>query len=112
MAVALALSATLCAQQRTNDGTAVPRLIRFNGSHHSTGPQVQTGVMGATFSIYREQNDGTPFWNEVQNVQPDKDGNYSVLLGSTRSEGMPVDLFGDLECMYAMHGHRKLTQKM
>jgi hypothetical protein len=94
---ALALATATFAQQPSNEPAVVPHLIRFNGSDHNTTAQVQAGVVGGTFSIYREQNDGTPLWNETQNVQRDKDGNYSVLLGSTRSEGMPVDLFTTTE---------------
>jgi trimeric autotransporter adhesin len=30
---------------------------------------------------------------ETQNIQPDKNGHYTVLLGSTKPEGLPVDLF-------------------
>lgn len=91
---ALIFSVTICAQPQSNQATAVPRFIRFNGSYHSTQ---QMPVVGATFSIYRQQYDGTPLWNEIQNVQPDKDGNFSALLGSTVSEGMPVDLFTGTE---------------
>jgi hypothetical protein len=89
LVVSLALSASIYAQQ----ATAVPRLIRFNASYHTANQQTQPPVVGATFSIYREENDGTPLWSEVQNIRPDKDGNYTALLGATRSEGMPVDLF-------------------
>jgi hypothetical protein len=53
--------------------------------------------VGATFCIYREQYDGTPLWSETQNVQPGNDGSYTVLLGSTRSGGMPLDLFTTTE---------------
>jgi hypothetical protein len=103
-AVALSLSADIYDQQQQLKGTAVPRLIRFNGSHH--GQRVQAGVVGATFSVYREQYDGTPLWSEIQNVQPDKDGNYSILLGSTRTDGMPLDLFATAEPLLAGSGGR------
>ena len=96
LALALVFSASICAQQ-ANDATVVPRLIRFNSSYHSASQPNQTPIVGATFSIYREQNDGTPLWSEIQNVQPDKDGNYSVLLGSTHPEGVPLDLFTTAE---------------
>jgi len=83
----LTLAACIGAQQPVNEVSAVPRLIRFNGAWHGAA------VTGATFSIYREQYDGTPLWREIQNVQPAKDGRYTVLLGSTRPDGMPLDLF-------------------
>ena len=93
LASVFALSASICAQQQANEATGVPHLIRFNGFYQRAGQPAQTAVVGATFSIYREQHDGTPLWSEIQNIQPDKDGNYTVLMGSTRADGMPLDLF-------------------
>jgi hypothetical protein len=87
---ALILSVSVHAQQQT---AAVPRLIRFNGSYHAVNQQAQIGAIVATFTIYRDESAWTPLWSEAQSIQPDKDGNYSVLLGSTRGEGMPADLF-------------------
>jgi hypothetical protein len=50
-------------------------------------------VIGMMFSLYELQEGGTPLWSESQNVQLDSQGRYTVLLGATRSEGLPVDLF-------------------
>ena len=50
-------------------------------------------MVGVTFALYSEQSGGAPLWLETQNVQPDKYGHYTVVLGSTKSEGLPVDLF-------------------
>jgi hypothetical protein len=52
------------------------------------------GPIGATFAIYNEPEGGTPLWTEEQNVELDAAGNYSVLLGSTKNEGVPAELFG------------------
>jgi len=52
-----------------------------------------TGVTGVTFLLYREPQGGVPLWLETQNVQPGKDGRYSVALGSTTSGGLPEDVF-------------------
>src|SRR5689334_10058255 len=71
---------------------AVPRIVRFAGAVRNA-PKQPSGIVGATFSIYREQDGGAALWSEVQNVEVDRDGNYTALLGSTRSEGVPVDLF-------------------
>jgi outer membrane lipoprotein-sorting protein len=54
-------------------------------------------MLGATFAIYREQQGGTALWSEVQNIEPDKDGSYTVLLGATTNDGVPVDLFASGE---------------
>jgi hypothetical protein len=94
------LSRTLCAfctlavvyAQQAPDSVTVPRLIRYAGTYHSDSQKL-VGALGVRFSIYREQEGGTPLWTEIQNVQPDKDGSYAVLLGSTQREGVPVELF-------------------
>jgi len=46
-----------------------------------------------TFSLYAEQEGGAPLWTETQNVVPDKAGHYSVMLGSTTSQGLPSSVF-------------------
>jgi len=42
---------------------------------------------------YRQQDSGAPLWLETQNVTPDQAGHYTVLLGSTRADGISADLF-------------------
>ena len=53
--------------------------------------------MGVTFAIYNQQDGGAPVWMETQNVTLDASGNYSVLLGSTTTTGLPADLFSQQE---------------
>ena len=78
--------------------TAVPNLINYSGTLAlSSGPGVSTKTVGVTFAIYRQQDRGAPLWLETQNVTPDSTGHYSVLLSSTRAEGIPVDLFNTQE---------------
>ena len=36
-------------------------------------------------------------WMETQNVTPDSNGQYSVILGSTTATGLPDDLFSQQE---------------
>jgi hypothetical protein len=88
-----------------NSGTSVsvvPRLIKFSGV---IGPQVTqindnetlkdlsgTPIMVA-FSLYELQEGGGPLWSEAQKVQLDEQGRYTVLLGATQPEGLPLDLF-------------------
>lgn len=52
-----------------------------------------SGVVGVTFALYAEQTSTAALWVETQNVQADANGDYSVLLGSTKPEGLPVELF-------------------
>ena len=81
-------------QQASSLGVA-PRLIRYNAALPSS--LSETGAVGVTFSVYRSQFDGAPLWSEVQNVQADSKGGYSVMLGSTRNEGLPMELFNTSE---------------
>jgi hypothetical protein len=69
----------------------VPRLIRVNGAMPEDA-QKQSSV-SITFALYKEQNSSDPLWQETQNVRADATGHYSVLLGATQQEGLPLDVF-------------------
>jgi hypothetical protein len=71
----------------------VPRLLKLGGVLKDDAGLPRTGVVGISFSVYKDQQGGSALWMETQNVEPDALGNYTVLLGSTHSEGMPLDLF-------------------
>jgi hypothetical protein len=73
--------------------TALPRLVRFNGTAKDLNGNPLTGVIGITFALYSEQNGGAPLWLETQNVQADGNGHYTVLLGASKPDGLPIDLF-------------------
>ena len=111
IAVGLALCATLaCAQDSAAPASTgqpvtaspIPRLINFSGT---IGPQITlitqnqtqastpTRAIDITFSLYELQEGGAPLWSESQKVQLDEQGHYTVLLGSTQPEGLPLDLF-------------------
>jgi hypothetical protein len=49
--------------------------------------------MGVTFLLYREAQGGTPLWMETQNVTPERNGRYTVMLGASKPEGLPAELF-------------------
>jgi hypothetical protein len=85
------LLATFAAGQ-SNTAT-VPRLVRFSGVAKDETGQPKTGVLGVTFALYKEKEGGSPLWLEVQNVQADSNGRYSALLGSTKPDGIPAELF-------------------
>ncbi len=71
----------------------VPRLIKFSGVAKDAAGQRRSGTVGITFSIYAEQQGGATLWMETQNAALDAQGRYAVLLGSTESAGLPLDLF-------------------
>ncbi|MBV8674430.1 MAG: hypothetical protein JOZ33_13435, partial [Acidobacteriaceae bacterium] len=96
----LLLMATVTVAQSTSVAESsgpVPQLVKFSGVFKDTLGHPKTGMLGVTFAIYKEQYDGAPLWLETQNVEADTQGNYSVLLGSTKTEGMPADLFSTTE---------------
>ncbi len=97
----LALSILLgcvCSAQQTPT-TSVPNLIRYSASlKDGQGATLPPNTpVGVTFAIYNQQDGGAPIWQETQNVTPDANGQYTVLLGTTTSTGLPDDLFSQQE---------------
>jgi len=93
----LVLFATVASPSQTTDATpattTVPRLVRYAGMARDLNNKPITGVVGVTFALYAEQTGGSPLWLETQNVQADANGHYSVLLGSTKPDGLPAEIF-------------------
>ncbi len=86
--------------QRANPGQTGPealmnRLITFSGTLKDAQGHPRLGIMGITFTLYASQEDGDPLWRESQAVQTDEQGRYTVLLGVTQKEGLPVGVFSD-----------------
>jgi hypothetical protein len=88
-------SGLLAGQQQTSATSAVvvPQMVNFSGKALDARSNVITGIAGVTFAIYKDQYEGAPLWMETQNVQASAQGNYTVQLGATTSEGLPLDLF-------------------
>ena len=99
--LAVVLVATLLvhvasAQQAST--VTVPNLVRYAGAlKDANGVALSSATVGVTFAIYRQQDGGAAIWMETQNVTTDAAGNYSVLLGSSTSAGLPGDLFSQAE---------------
>jgi hypothetical protein len=97
----LACSTLVPAQQNPNAESSsttsatsqLPHLVKFSGTLTGVDGGLLNGKVGVTFALYSEQSGGAPLWLETQNVQPDKYGHYTVLLGSSKPEGLPMDLF-------------------
>jgi len=73
--------------------SVVPTRVSFSGVLTGSNGKPLTGITGVTFSLYAGQEGGAPLWLETQNVEPDKNGNYTAQLGSTTSQGLPSSLF-------------------
>jgi hypothetical protein len=75
-------------------------VIKFGGVLKDHLGQPRTGITGVTFALYREQEGGAPLWLETQNVRPDAQGRYTVLLGAMQAEGLPLELFSSGEARW------------
>jgi hypothetical protein len=71
----------------------VPTLVKFSGTLADIKDKGPASVIGVTFCLYKDSQGGAPLWMETQNVQVDKTGHYSVMLGSTTSQGLPTEVF-------------------
>jgi hypothetical protein len=89
--------ATVAHAQQAQPTAAVPKLVRFSGSFHPANGQPTQSVESVTLAVYRDQAGGDALWHEIQNVAVDADGHYSLLMGATQNEGMPLDLFSSGE---------------
>ena len=89
--IATAQENNSAALTQMNPSAIVPEVIRYSGSLPGQG-QARVSVR---FSIYGAATGGSALWSESQNVIPDKDGKYSVLLGSLSSIGLPARVFAD-----------------
>jgi hypothetical protein len=80
--------------------SALPRLVRFGGVVKDLSGNPLIGVVGITFALYGEQTGGAPLWLETQNVTADSNGHYTALLGSTKPNGLPPELFTSVEARW------------
>lgn len=99
LCVLLALSCIAFSQQTDRSATAsqveVPHLLRFTGQLKDA-----TGTVSMTFSLHKSQQDSAALWIETQNVKLDDSGKYSVLLGMTKTDGIPTELFTSGEAQW------------
>jgi hypothetical protein len=92
-ALAVALAACAATAQVSTTDSVVPRRVNYSGVAKDENGKLLTGVVGATFAIYAQQEGGAALWIETQNVQADDMGSFSAMLGATRPEGIPQDVF-------------------
>src|SRR5579872_2191879 len=78
----------------------VPNLVRFAGTLTDLNGKPLTNLVGVTFFFYQDAKGGSPLWTETQNVQPDSQGRYAVVLGSTTGKGLPASLFASGEARW------------
>ena len=71
----------------------VLRLFKFSGTLTGARRQPIGGVAAMHFAMYNRPYGGEAYWQETQNVHPDAQGRYTVLLGETTPGGLPADIF-------------------
>jgi hypothetical protein len=94
----VSLSAQQAALAAAN--AVVPPVVKFSGVLTDINRQPLTGTVGVTFSLYKESQGGAALWVETQNVALDKAGHYSVMLGSSKSQGVSSELFATGEARW------------
>jgi len=85
---------------QSSPSISVPRLINLNGVFRPADGQPIAGAETVTFAIYADESGGTPIWQETQQVTPDASGRYTVLLGATKTEGVPLEVFASGEARW------------
>jgi len=84
---------------------AASRLVKLSGVLAEPRSPVN-GPAEMTLALYKDEIGGEPLWTEVQTVEIDKQGRYTVLIGATQAEGLPVELFpsGEALCLAKTQG--------
>jgi hypothetical protein len=75
-------------------------MVRFASIAKDLAGKPLSGATGITFLLYKDEQGGSPLWLETQNVQPDSTGHYGVMLGATKANGLPVELFSSGEAQW------------
>jgi Chaperone of endosialidase len=92
--------ATSFAQTAREALASVPRLITITGAFQPADGQPPPAQVGVTLSIYADQEGGTALWQEVQTVSLDKAGRFTLLLGSTQTDGVSPDVFSSHDTLW------------
>jgi len=79
---------------------SVPRLIKFSGVFQPADGQPPASTEVVTLSIYAEQEGGVALWQEIQTVAVDSTGRFTLLLGASHPEGLPLEVFASGEARW------------
>ena len=90
-------SPTTTSVARQDNQTTAPHLVKFSGVLTDPTGKPLSGPTEVTFKLYKQETDEEALWIETQSVEVDKKGRYTVLLGATQAEGLPVELFSSAE---------------
>ncbi len=90
--VVILITCAASAQVPASD-SVVPPLVNYAGVAKDASGKLLKGVIGATFAVYAEEEGGPALWIETQNINASATGNFNVMLGATKPEGLPQDVF-------------------
>ena len=95
VSVVLSSVVTVAAQTSASNAASaqVPPVIQFSSGATDVSGNLLTGSVEITFSLYNNSQGGEPLWSEKQNVTLDGSGRYSVYMGITKPNGVPMSLF-------------------
>jgi len=104
-ALAIAHPSLLFAQSESVSSSgataSIPHLIRFSGRLNDGRGWPITTPVNVVFAIYSEpEGEGAPLWRETQQISPNSQGGYTVLLGSASPAGIPIEVFRLGESQY------------
>jgi trimeric autotransporter adhesin len=79
---------------------SVPPVIQFSNVATDPAGGPLTGTVPMTFSLYNSTQGGDGLWTETQSVTLDSSGHYSVYLGITKANGLPIALFASGQALW------------
>ena len=79
---------------------SVPRVVKFSGVFQPADGQPPASREVVTLSVYADQEGGVPLWQEIQTVAVDTTGRFTVLLGASHPDGLPLELFASGEARW------------
>jgi len=98
---AFVFSATPSAQVAdSSQSGSVPRLISVTGVFQPANGQPPAAGTVVTLSLYADQTGGPLLWQEMQTVTTDSAGRFTLLLGATQPDGVPLDIFASGEARW------------
>jgi len=86
-------SAVLVLAMAVGASAQTPRLVGYSGVVRDAMGVPRTGVVTLTFNLYAEEDGSVPLVQETQSVTLDAEGRYTVFLGATFPEGLPLEVF-------------------
>jgi hypothetical protein len=98
-------------QSASGPSAGVPRLVKFSGVVTDLTRKPLSGPVEVTFNIYQNEADAESLWQETQTVEADAGGRYTVLLGATSAQGLPMELFTSGEARWLGVAAGKLPEQ-